>query len=98
VNEPKPMMGIIKGCKIECDFEDIKEYGEDAKVIVVSENLYSNIITNLGIMEEYLRDLKELNIGNKVEEMEKMTHNIETKFKALSYQKYLGNDLDEYLE
>ncbi len=95
---PKPIVGIVKGCKVECDSEDLKNYGEDAKVIVVSENLYSDIIQNLGNMEEYLRELKELDIGSKVEQMEKMTRDIETRFKALSYHKYLGEDLDKYLE
>ncbi len=95
---PKPIVGIVKGCKVECNSEDLKNYGEDAKVIVVSEDLYSNIIQNLGNMEEYLRELRELDIGIKVEQMENMTRDIETKFKALSYHKYLGEDLNQYLE
>ena len=96
--EAKPIPGIVKGCKIECNTEDLKDYGEDVNVIIVSEKLYSTMIKNLGYMQEYLHELRELDICKKVEIMEKMTQDIETKFRALSYRKYLGDEIDQYLE
>lgn len=96
--ESKPIPGIVKGCKVECKSEDLKEYGEDVNVIVVSEKLYSSIIKDLGYMQEYLHELRELDICKKVEMMEKMTNDLEMKFQALSYRKYLGEESDQYLE
>ncbi len=98
LTESKPIHGIVKGCKVECKSEDLKEYGEDVNVIIVSEKLYSTMIENLGYMEEYLQELRELDICKKVEMMEKVTRDIETKFQALSYRKYLGDEIDQYLE
>jgi hypothetical protein len=96
--EPKPIAGIVKDCKVICEPQDLKEYDEGTRIMLVSEKLFSNIIRGLGEMEEDLNQLKELKISLKVERMEKITRDLETKFKALSYREYLGEDKDIYLE
>jgi hypothetical protein len=96
--EPKPIAGIVKDCKVICEPKELKEYGEGTKVMLVSEKLFSNIIRGLGEIEEDLNLLKELKISLKVERMEQITRDLETKFKALSYREYLGEEKDLYLE
>jgi hypothetical protein len=96
--EPKPIAGLVKDCKVICEPQELKEYDEGLRVMIVSEKLFSNMIRGLGEMEEDLHQLKELNIGVKVERMEKITRDLETKFKALSYREYLGEEKDKYLE
>lgn len=96
--EPKPIVGIIKSCEVICKPEDLKKYGENTKVMVVSEKLFSTFIKGLGELEEDLQELKELDISHKVDKMEKIAINLETKFKAISYRDYLGDKKDKYLE
>jgi hypothetical protein len=96
--EPNPIAGIVKDCKVICEPQELKEYDEGLRVMVVSEKLFSNMINGLDEIEEDLHQLKELNIGVKVERMEKITRDLETKFKALSYREYLGEEKDTYLE
>ena len=96
--EPQPIVGTVKNCKIECQPNDLKMYGEGVKVMIVSEKLFLDMITSLAEMEEDLQELKALNIHAKVEKMEKITRDLGTKFKALSYREYLGEEQDEYLK
>lgn len=96
--EPEPIAGIVKSCKIICKPEDLEKYGDNTKVMIVSEKLFSTIIKGLGELEEDLQELKDLDIGHKVEKMERITTNLETKFKALSYHEYLGDEKDKYLK
>lgn len=96
--EPQPIVGTVKNCKIECQPDDLKLYGEGVKVMIVSEKLFLDMITSLAEMEEDLQELKALNIHAKVEKMEKITRDLGTKFKALSYREYLGEEQDEYLK
>lgn len=96
--EPQPIVGTVKNCKVECRPKDLKSYGDGVKVMIVSEKLFLDMIASLSEMEEDLTQLKALKIQEKVERMEKITHDLGTKFKALSYREYLGEEKDEYLE
>jgi hypothetical protein len=96
--EPQPIVGTVKNCKVECQPHDLKQYGDGVKVMIVSEKLFLDMITSLTEMEEDLQQLKALNIHEKVEKMEKITRDLGTKFKALSYREYLGEEKDEYLK
>jgi hypothetical protein len=96
--EPQPIVGTVKNCKVECRPHDLKQYGDGVKVMIVSEKLFLEMITSLAEMEEDLQQLKALNIHEKVEKMEKITRDLGTKFKALSYREYLGEEKDEYLK
>lgn len=96
--EPQPIVGTVKNCKVECRPQDLKTFGEGVKVMIVSEKLFMDMITSLAEMEEDLTQLKALNIHEKVERMEKITRDLGTKFKALSYREYLGDEKDEYLK
>ncbi|MEN6329609.1 MAG: hypothetical protein ABFC91_04890 [Methanobacteriaceae archaeon] len=96
--EPQPIVGTVKNCKIECQPDDLKLYGDGVKVMIVSEKLFLDMITSLAEIEEDLNQLKALNIQDKVEKMERITIDLSTKFKALSYREYLGEDKDEYLK
>jgi len=96
--EPQPIVGTVKNCKIECQPNDLKLYGEGVKVMIVSEKLFLDMITSLAEMEDDLHQLKDINIQDKVERMEKITRDLGTKFKALSYREYLGEEQDEYLK
>ncbi|WJI10115.1 hypothetical protein FGU46_08445 [Methanobacterium sp. CWC-01] len=96
--DPQPIVGTVKNCKVECRPQDLKPYGEGVKVMIVSEKLFLEMIASLSEMEEDLTQLKALNIHEKVKRMERITRDLGTKFKALSYREYLGEEKDEYLK
>ncbi len=89
VLEPEPISGIVKDCKVVCQPQELKEYGEGVKVVVVSEKLFSKLMSSLSEMEEDLMKLNELNLDDTVKNIEKVRLKIENNLKELSYSEYL---------
>jgi hypothetical protein len=89
VLEPEPISGIVKDCKVVCQPQELKEYGEGLKVVVVSEKLFSKLMSSLSEMEEDLMRLNELNLDDTVKNIEKVRLKIENNLKELSYSEYL---------
>jgi reverse gyrase len=89
VLEPEPISGIVKDCKVVCQPQELKEYGEGLKVVVVSEKLFSKLMSSLSEMEEDLMKLNELNLDDTVKNIEKVRLKIENNLKELSYSEYL---------
>lgn len=87
--EPEPISGIVKGCKVICQPKELKEYEEGVKVVVVSEKLFSKLMSSLSEMEEDLMRLNELHLDNTVKNIEKVRLKIENNLKELSYSEYL---------
>jgi reverse gyrase len=83
------MSGIVKDCKVVCQPQKLKEYGEGVKVVVVSEKLFSKLMSSLSEMEEDLMRLNELNLDDTVKNIEKVRLKIENNLKELSYSEYL---------
>lgn len=87
--EPEPISGIVKGCKVICQPKELKEYEEGVKVVVVSEKLFSKLMSSLSEMEEDLTRLNDLNLDDTVKNIEKVRQKIENNLKELSYSEYL---------
>jgi hypothetical protein len=87
--EPEPISGIVKGCKVICQPKELKEYEEGVKVVVVSEKLFSKLMSSLSEMEEDLMRLNELHLDDTVKNIEKVRLKIENNLKELSYSEYL---------
>ena len=87
--EPEPVSGIVKNCKVVCQPDELKEYGEGVKVVVVSEKLFSKLMSSLADMEEDLHKLKELDLDNTLRNIEGLRKKIEINLKELSYSEYL---------
>jgi hypothetical protein len=89
--EPEPISGIVKGCKVICQPKELKEYEEGVKVVVVSEKLFSKLMSSLSEMEEDLMRLNELHLDDTVNNIEKVRLKIENNLKELSYSEYLDD-------
>ncbi len=87
--EPEPISGVIKGCKVICQPKELKEYPEGVKVVVVSEKLFSNLMSSLSEMEEDLMRLKELNLDETVRNIENVREKIEINIKKISYSEFM---------
>ena len=87
--EPEPIFGIVKGCKVVCQPSELSEYEEGVKVVLVSEKLFSKLLSNLSEMEEDLLRLKELNLDETVRNIETVRKKIENHLKELSYSEYM---------
>lgn len=87
--EPEPITGVVKGCKVICQPDELKEYGEGVKVVVVSEKLFSKLMSSLSEMEEDLMRLKELNLDETVKNIENVRKKIENNLKELTYSEYM---------
>ena len=87
--EPEPVSGVIKDCKVVCQPKVLKEYGEGVKVVVVSEKLFSKLMSSLSEMEEDLIKLKELNLDETVRNIDVVREKIENHLKELSYSEYM---------
>jgi hypothetical protein len=87
--EPKPVKGIVKGCKVVCEPDILKEYGEGDKIIVVSEKRFSTLLGSLSEMEDDLLKLKELNLSGTLNNIKDMRKKIELNLMELSYSEYL---------
>lgn len=87
--EPEPISGIVKDCKVICQPKELKEYEEGVKVVVVSEKLFSKLMSSLSEMEEDLTRLNDLNLDDTVKNIEKVRQKIENNLKELSYSEYL---------
>ena len=87
--EPEPVKGIVKGCKVVCEPEVLKDYGEGVKVIVVSEKRFSTLMSSLVEMEDDLVKLKELDLSGTLKNIEDVRKKIELNLKELSYSEYL---------
>ena len=89
--EPEPITGIVKGCKVICQPKELKEYEEGVKVVVVSEKLFSKLMSSLSEMEEDLMRLNDLHLDDTVKNIEKVRLKIENNLKELSYSEYLDD-------
>ena len=78
-----------KNCKVECRPNELKEYGEGVKVVIVSEKRFSILMGNLSEMEEDLLKLKELNLDRTLKNLDDVREKIEISLKELSYNEYL---------
>ncbi|MFY9638783.1 MAG: hypothetical protein WAK14_08300 [Methanobacterium sp.] len=87
--EPEPISGIIKNCKVECRPNELKEYGEGVKVVVVSEKRFAKLMSNLSEMEEDLLKLKQFNLDKTLKNIDDVREKIEISLKELSYSEYL---------
>jgi len=87
--EPEPVSGVIKNCKVICQPKELKEYGEGVKVVVVSEKLFSRLMSSLSEMEEDLIKLKELNLDETVQNIDIVREKIEKHLKELTYGEYM---------
>ena len=87
--EPEPVSGVIKNCKVICQPKELKEYGEGVKVVVVSEKLFSRLMSSLSEMEEDLIKLKELNLDETVRNIDIVREKIEKHLKELTYGEYM---------
>lgn len=87
--EHEPISGVIKDCKVICQPNELKEYGEGVKVVVVSERWFSKLMSSLSEMEEDLMSLKELNLDETVKNIENVRKKIENNLKELSYSEYI---------
>jgi reverse gyrase len=89
--EPDPISGVVKGCKVICQPNELKEYGEGAKIVVVSEKLFSKLMSSLSEMEDDLHKLKELNVDQTIKNIEEVRGKIENHIKELSYSEYMDD-------
>ncbi|ADZ09289.1 hypothetical protein Metbo_1042 [Methanobacterium lacus] len=89
--EPEPISGIVKGCKVICQPKELKEYEEGVKVVVVSEKLFSKLMSSLSEMEEDLMRLNDLHLDDTIKNIEKVRLKIENNLKELSYSEYLDD-------
>ena len=87
--EPEPVKGIVKGCKVVCEPEVLKDYGEGVTFIVVSEKRFSTLMSSLVEMEDDLVKLKELDLSGTLKNIEDVRKKIELNLKELSYSEYL---------
>lgn len=87
--EPEPVSGIVKNSKVECKPNELKNFVEGAKVIIVSEKRFSSLMSSLSEMEEDLLSLKELDLNNTLQNIEKVREKVEMNLKELSYSEYL---------
>lgn len=87
--EPEPIKGVVKNRKVECSADELKSYGEGVKVVVISESLFSKMMSSLSEMEEDLLRLKELNLDSTIKNIENVRKKIETNLRELSYSEYL---------
>lgn len=87
--EPEPISGIVKNCSVVCQPNELKRYEEGVKVVVVSEKLFSKLMSSLSEMEEDLMTLKELNLDETVRNIERVREKIEINLKQLSYSEYM---------
>jgi reverse gyrase len=87
--EPEPISGVIKNCKVVCQPNELKEYEEGVKVVVVSEKLFYKLMSNLSQMEEDLTKLKEMNLNETIRNIEEIRAKIETHLRELSYEDYV---------
>lgn len=83
------MTGIVKNQKVECSPDELKNYGEGVKVVVISESLFSKMMSSLTEMEDDLFRLKEMDLDTTIKNIEKVRKKIETNLKELSYSEYL---------
>jgi len=90
--EPEPIIGVVKDCKVICQPKELKEYGEGVKVVVVSEKLFSKLMSSLSEMGEDLMRLKELNLDETVRNIEIVREKIERNLKELSYSEYMDEE------
>ncbi len=90
--EPEPISGIVKGCKVVCEPLELKAYPEGVKVVVVSENRFSKLMSNLSEMEEDLLKLKELDLDATLKNIEEVRKRIEINLIELSYSEYMENN------
>lgn len=88
--EPHPVMGRVKNCTVECHPLDPESYGGRCEGHDVSRKLFLEMIASSSDMEEDLTQLKNLNIQDMVERVEKITRSLDTQFKSISYGEYLG--------
>jgi hypothetical protein len=87
--EPEPISGIVKNCKVVCEPNELKEYGEGVKVVVVSEKRFSTLMSSLSEMEEDLLKLKELDLDGTLKNIEDVRKKIEINLIELSYSEYM---------
>jgi reverse gyrase len=87
--ELKPVTGIVKNCKVFCQPDELKEYGEGVKVVVISEKIFSKLMSSLADMEEDLLKLKELELDNTLRNIEDIRKKIELNLKELSYSEFM---------
>jgi hypothetical protein len=87
--ELKPVTGIVKNCKVVCQPDELKEYGEGVKVVVISEKIFSKLMSSLADMEEDLLKLKELELDNTLRNIEDIRKKIELNLKELSYSEFM---------
>jgi hypothetical protein len=92
VLEPEPIRGFVKNCQVICQPKELKEYDEGVKVVVVSEKLFSKLMSSLSEMEEDLMRLKELNLDETVKNIEIVREKIENNLKELSYSEYMDEE------
>lgn len=90
--EPEPVSGIVKNCRVECEPLELKEYGEGVKVVILSENRFSKLMSSLSDMGDDLLKLKELNLDETLKNIEEVRKKIETNLKELSYGEYLEEE------
>lgn len=87
--EPEPVKGIVKNLKVECSPDELKNYGEGVKVVVISEALFSKMMSSLSEMEDDLLRLKEMDLDTTIKNIEKVRKKIENNLRELSYSEYL---------
>jgi hypothetical protein len=87
--EPEPILGIVKNCKVECKPNELKEYGEGLKVVILSEKRFSTLLSSLNEMEEDLLKLKELDLNRTLLNIDDVRKKIEINLKELSYGEYM---------
>ena len=87
--EPEPISGIVKNCKVECKPNELKEYGEGLKVVILSEKRFSTLLSSLNEMEEDLLKLKELDLNRTLLNIDDVRKKIEINLKELSYSEYM---------
>ena len=87
--EPEPISGIVKNCKVECKPNELKEYGEGLKVVILSEKRFSTLLSSLNEMEDDLLKLKELDLNRTLLNIDEVRKKIEINLKELSYSEYM---------
>lgn len=89
--EPDPISGVVKGFKVICQPKELKEYGEWVKIVVVSEKLFSKLMSSLFEMEYDLLKLKELNVDQTIKNIDEVRGKIKNHIKELSYSEYMDD-------
>ncbi len=87
--EPEPISGVVKNCRVECEPLELKEYGEGVKVVILSENRFSKLMSSLSEMGDDLLKLNELKLDDTLKNIEDVRKKIEINLKELSYGEYL---------